>query len=54
MVCDNGDRVRHSLNMLSPFSEGKDDCEKFVIIDVIVVFGGDLHRKDSMQSQTYI
>ena len=27
-----------SLNILTPFSKSKDDCEQFSVIDVIVLF----------------
>ena len=39
MVSDDGDGVRCSLNILTPFCEGKDDCEQFLVIDVVVPFG---------------
>lgn len=39
MVHDNGDWVRHALNVLPPFSESKEDRKKFSIINVIILFG---------------
>ena len=38
MVSNNGDWVRHSLNVLPLLSESKDDCKEFVIINIIVMF----------------
>ena len=38
MVHNNGDRVRRSLHVLPPFSESKDDCKEFSIINIIVMF----------------
>ena len=39
MVCDDGDRVRCSLNVLMPFCESKNDCKQFSVIDIIILFG---------------
>ena len=39
MVSDNGHRMWGTLEILSPFREGKDGSEEFSIINVIVVFG---------------
>ena len=39
MVGDNGDRVGCTLNVLTPFGEGKDDRKEFSVVDVIVSFG---------------
>ena len=50
MVCENGHWVVGASEVLSPFREGMYDCEKFVIIDVIVSFGqhedfGEVHAR---------
>ena len=39
MVGDDGDRVRRSLDILSPFCEGKDNSKEFAVIDVVIPFG---------------
>ena len=39
MIGNNSNRVRCTLNVLPPFREGKDDCEEFPIVDVVVSFG---------------
>ena len=39
MVCNNGDWVRHFLNILLPFCESEDDCKESMIINIIVTFG---------------
>ena len=38
VVGDDGDRVRCSLNILSPFRKGKDNSEEFAIVDVVIPF----------------
>ena len=38
MISDNSDRMGHALNILTPFSESKDDCKEFPIVDVVVSF----------------
>ena len=43
MIGNNSNRVRCTLNVLPPLREGKDDCEEFPIVDVVVSFG----RKES-------
>ena len=39
VIGDDGDRMGCTLNVLTPFSEGKDNCKEFPIVDVIVSFG---------------
>ena len=39
VVGDDGNGVGRSLNILTPFSKGKDDCKEFSVIDVIIPFG---------------
>ena len=41
VIGDDSDRMGRALNVLSPFSEGKDDCKEFSIVDVVVSFGGE-------------
>ena len=38
VVGDDGNRMRCTLNVLTPFGEGKDDCKEFSVIDVVVPF----------------
>ena len=38
VVGDDGNRVGRSLNILAPFSKGKNDCKEFSVIDVIISF----------------
>ena len=45
VIGDDGNRMRCTLNVLSPFSERKDDCKEFAVIDVVVLFG----RAESMR-----
>ena len=40
MVSENGDRMEGALQVLFPFPQGKDDSEKLLIIDIIVLFCG--------------
>ena len=39
MICNNGDGVWGPLKVMFPFGEGKDDGEKFPVVDVIVPLG---------------
>ena len=39
VVSDDGDRMRCTLNVLTPFSESKDDCKEFAVINIVVSFG---------------
>ena len=41
MVGDDGNRVGGSLNILTPFGKGKNDCKEFSVIDIIIMFGGE-------------
>ena len=41
MIGNDGDRMRSALDVLPPLREGKDYCEEFPIVDVIVSFGGE-------------
>ena len=38
MVHNNGNGMRHSLNVLPPFSESENGCEEFSIVNIIVMF----------------
>ena len=38
MIGDDGDWMGGPLEVVLPFREGKNDCKKFSIIDVIVPF----------------
>ena len=38
MIGNDSNRVRSTLDVLPPFREGKDDCEEFSIVDVVVSF----------------
>ena len=41
MIGNDSDRMGSALDVLPPLCEGKDDCEEFSIVDVIVSFGGE-------------
>ena len=41
VVGDNGNRMRCTLNVLTPFSEGKDDCKELAVVNIVVSFGGE-------------
>ena len=41
MVGDDGNGVGCSLNVLTPFGKGENDCKEFSVINVIVAFGGE-------------
>ena len=38
VIGDDGNRMRCTLNVLTPFSESKNDCKEFAVIDVVVSF----------------
>ena len=38
MIGDDGNGMRCTLNVLSPFSKGKDDRKEFPVVDVVVSF----------------
>ena len=40
MICDDGDRVCGSLEILAPFLQGQDYSEEFPVVDVVVALGG--------------
>ena len=41
MIGDDSDRMGSTLDVLPPLREGKDNCEEFPIVNVIVSFGGE-------------
>ena len=38
MISEDGNQVGSSLEMLFPFSKGRDDSQKLLVIDIIVSF----------------
>ena len=39
MIGDDSNGMRCTLNILPPFSEGKDDRKEFPVVDVVISFG---------------